>query len=83
MHVLALRFCVLFEVKCECHSKKKIRTQKVHTSKKTRNTFKAVDDSGNFETLSSRIVSVNAGHGELCSNFCLLENSSCPHSRQT
>lgn len=46
-------------------------------------TFIGPQASGCFETLSSRIVCENAGHGEECSNFDMLENNSWPHSEHT
>lgn len=46
-------------------------------------TLNAVRLSMCFVTLSSRIVSVKAGHGEECSYLDLLENKGCSHWEQT
>lgn len=46
-------------------------------------TFKAPGRSLRLDTLSSWTVSVKAGHGDECSYFAWLENSSWPHLAQT
>lgn len=46
-------------------------------------TFKAPGRSLRLDTLSSWTVSVKAGHGDECSYFARLENSSWPHLAQT
>jgi hypothetical protein len=49
---------------------------KLNLESSTDLTLYALGDSKCFETESAWTVSVNAGHGELCLNFCLELNSS-------